>query len=228
MGFDPGGIHHQHLFRLHTSFCLCTSLWRCVGFCLSAGGAGQPGDDHLDNALLPPEPGRCPPRHSWGGPWQPCSPEPSPWSCRVHGRLGHPRERRPERSTWMMPLNTLRLSPRDLGKNGWILSSCSPLGRNRPSIFPSPERLLGISPSPERGAVHPLMVPEPGRCPQGIRGVARGSHAHLNVLLTLSVIRLALACEAVLAPGGDMVATIVIPCIVQGMTPAPPAAPART
>ena len=48
VSFDAGGIDHQHPFRLHTSF------WRCVGFCLSAGGAGQLGEDQLDNALLRP------------------------------------------------------------------------------------------------------------------------------------------------------------------------------
>ena len=48
VGFDAGGIDHQHLFRLSTN------LWRCVGFCLCGGGTGQLGEDELDNALLPP------------------------------------------------------------------------------------------------------------------------------------------------------------------------------
>ena len=61
----------------------------------------------------------------------------------------------------MMPLNTFRsstrLTPRDLGKKGWILSSCSSLSQNKPSILPPPEPLSGGSPH-QRGSPHSLWV----------------------------------------------------------------------
>ena len=118
------------------------ALRRCVGFCLSAGGAGQLGEDQLDNAPSPTSDGS-----GWWG------------FCKAHGRLGHPRERRLERSTWMMPLNTLRSfprpTPRDLGKKDWILSSCSSLSRNKPSALPPPEGFLGI-PLARKGISSPV------------------------------------------------------------------------
>ena len=42
VGFDAGGIDHQHLF------------WRCTGFCLCVSGSGQLGEDQLENSFLPP------------------------------------------------------------------------------------------------------------------------------------------------------------------------------